>query len=317
MSYIAGSYSGIEDVVIDDVKELTGNKAKKVKIGRVEFDYKDINAFLQKVRSVSFVYELVGSFKFKDLNELARKSSKLDYSFIRKDFVVRCRREGQHDFSRIDVEQAVGEIIFKKEHVVNLKSNNIIVADIIDNDCFIGKLIKEDMHKRDYRVKINKQGLNSCVAYSLLKIAGWKKENSLLDPNCRDGVILIEAGLIGGKKIYGMEISKQNFISAGMNAQLAKTDVKLYDKEIFHMRELFKDVDYVITYLPAESNSVSKNFVNRLYGEFFGNVKSIVKKRTVVLILDDSLLKDYLQHFKIVERREIIAGNKYIVYVLE
>ncbi len=317
MSYIAGSYSGIEDVVIDDVKELTGNKAKKVKKGRVEFDCKDINAFLKKVRSVSFLYELVGSFKFKDMNDLVRKSGKLDYSFIRKDFVVRCRREGQHDFSRIDVEQAVGEVIFKKEHVVNLESDNIITVDIIDNDCFIGKLIKENMHKRDYRVKINKQGLNACVAHALLKIVGWKKENSLLDPNCRDGIILIEAGLIGGKKIYGMEISKQNFISAGMNAQLAKADVKLYDKEIFHMGELFKDVDYVITYLPAESNSVSKNFVNRLYGEFFGNVKNLVKKRTVVLILDDSLLKDYLQHFKIIERREITAGNKYIVYVLE
>ena len=316
-TFIAASYSGIEDVVGKDIKDILNVKARKADNGRVVFSCENLGNFLDKAKSVSYVYRLLGKFKFRSLEDLQNKAAKLDYSFIKGNFVVRCKRHGDHDFNSIDAEQAIGEAIHNKGYNVDMKSKNIILADIVGNNCFIGLLLKDNMQKRYYRVRINKQGLNACMAYSLLKIAGWENQDSLLDPNCRDGIILIEAGLDGGEKLYGLENNKSNYKSAEINAKLAKIKLILYDYNVSQIDEVFKSVDFIISFLPCESKNVSNNFINRYYNDFFTKARKIAKKKILVLVSDDSLMKDYLNEFTIVEKREITAGNRYILYLLK
>ncbi len=314
--YVAAAYPGIEDIVIKDIKKITGDKARKIARGRVAFECKNIEKLLSEIKSIDYSYLFIAGFKFRSLEDIKKKAGKLDYSFIKSNFVVRCKRHGSHDFNSIDAEQIVGEAIHKKGHKVDLHSNYVILVDIDDDYCFIGLLLKDKMHKRDYRVKINKQGINACLAYSLLRIAGWDSMHSLLDPNCRDGVILIEAGLSKGKKLYGIESNKSNFISAGINAKLAKVNINLHNDNLSSMDKIIEKVDYIITYLPSESKNVSKNFANRLYNDFFKKARKIAKKKVLILVTDDSLLKPNLKDFEIKEKREITAGNKYIAYLL-
>ncbi len=50
-----------------------------------------------------------------------------------------------------------------------------------------------EMPKRNYRVFTNKQSLKGTLAYSFLRMAGYTKKTSLLDPLAKDGTITIEA----------------------------------------------------------------------------------------------------------------------------
>src|SRR3989344_4928701 len=185
MPYIAVCLKGLEEVAENEVK------GKKIIEGRIKFSQKPKN-----FKSISAIYSLKKQFKFKKPEDILKELKKLKIK-IKKSFKVNCNREGKHKFKSVDVEKLIGIYLQKQNHKLDFKDpDTVIYVDIVNNECLIGLLEKENLQKRNYRIKLNPETLNPCIAFAALKLINLKKEDILVDPYCRDGLIVIEEALM-------------------------------------------------------------------------------------------------------------------------
>lgn len=308
MKYIAKTIDNLEDVTIGEIKIVLGKDAEKISVGRVLFENSDVSKLAKNTRSCETIYELLDMLKFKTLEDIARRIRKIDFSFIEKDFVVRCSRDGIHNFTSNEAEMKVGEGIFGKGHKVNLESNEVIYVDINGNDCFIGRMIKDNLGKRAYRVKINNQSITPMIAYCLLKIAKYDAKESLLDPFCKDGVILIEAALSGGKRIHGID-NWNNIRNANINSAMAKAKINFYvDGKDFNEEK----IDKIITKLPSASKRTSDNEIKRILDNFFKKICMKAIKSIAIITTNDKYLIEIAEKnsMKINSSRDFSVGDQ-------
>ncbi len=301
MKYIGICFKGLEDFVSKFVK------GKIINSGRVEFsDLKDIKFF-------DSVYEFVDNFEFSNFEDLLKKLKVIEVD-IKRSFLVKCNREGEHDFRSLEVEREFGEYLFNKGFKVDLKNPDIkVFVDIIDNKCYLGILKLFNLGKRDYRVKLNNQSINGCLAYTLIKIADVKKNEILVDPFCKDGVVCIEAKLMGVKKVYGIDFNRSNLLASQLNSKIANADVEFIEGDVSWLNTKFKDKEVrIVTSLPF--SGVNKNLLN-IYKEFFKEAKAVGKNEIVVISGNDKFY-EYCGDFKIVKREFFIGKMKYYLGIL-
>lgn len=231
MKHIAQTVEGMEDISIKEIEELTGAKAEKLQEGRVIFDttHQKAAELTLNARSLFKVYELIQEIRFTSFEDLL---SKVETFELEEPFVVRCQREGDHRFQSLDAEREIGEIFYNKGHKVDLHNpKTIVMADIVNDKCFLGKDLSKDkdLSRRDYKLKAHPRSINACLAYGALRSSGWTKDKSLMDPNCKDGTIIIEAALWAGDpaKITATDSQAINVSSAEINAKLAGVHKKI------------------------------------------------------------------------------------------
>ncbi len=304
MKHVAQTIGGMEDISIKEIEELTGAKAEKLQEGRVMFDitHQKATELTSTARSLSGVYELLQEIKFASLEDLLSKIATFD---IEDPFVVRCRREGEHGFQSTDAEKEIGEVIYLRGHKVDLHNpKTTIIADIIDDKCFLGKDLTEDkdLSKRSYKIRSHSRSINACLAYGALRLAGWTKDKTLLDPNCKDGTIAIEAALwaVDPKQITAIDSKAVNITAAEINAKLAGV----------HKQIKFADfnnpgtADYIIT-------STSK------LGSILEKAENLLAPDgTILLITQDE--NPNPNHFKLVNKREArVHQAVYTLHILK
>lgn len=296
---IATTLIGLENVLKNE------SKGNVIIPGRVLFN-KDIN-----LKSALMIYDYITYFKFDKEQEIYDNISKINLRF-KGSFRVDCNREGEHIFNSQEIRQNVGEIIYNKNHKVDLDNpKNIFYVDIINNYCFFGKN-PVNLAKRDYRVRAGKDSLNAALAFSLLKIAEFDKNKSLLDTFCGDGIILIEAALLGGKKIYGFGNDIKN---ASINSKVAKVKLSLHDKDLNWISTLLKknSLDLIITKPLFPSKKKSVNFVDKITRELFIQSDCVLKRNGKIILLTPKteIIKKYakLYKFNIEEILNIIYGK--------
>lgn len=309
MKLIVRTINGLEEVAIREIKEKYDIKSKKIINGVVYFEAKEI----KELRSINTIYELISKFKFKNKADILKEVKKIKFN-IEEDFVVRCNREGNHKFNSLEIEKKIGEIIYKKGNKVNLNSKNIIYIDIIDKYCFIGKLISKDLSKRNYKLRISQNSINGCLAYSLLKLIDYKQNDVLVDPLCKDGTILIEAGLTNGKKIYGFDNNLYNIKNSDVNSKLAKVKINLIKADISWLGTKFKknSVDKIITSIFVHKRNKDDSI--REIKELFHQSKNVLKNK--LLILSNIDLEKYSVDFKLDKKYKIkIGDNLYKIHI--
>ena len=237
--------------------------AKETK-GKVIYDGRVLFKNYKNLRSALAVYDLIKYFKFKDENEIYDNIAKIKF---KGSFRVDCSRIGNHNFSSQDIRQKIGELIYNYGNKVDLDNpKNIFYADIINDYCFFG--LNYVKFKRDYKIRSSNDSLNSVLAYCLLKIANYSKSKVLLDPFCSDGTILIEAGLLKGKKLYGLNNDIKN---ASINSKIAKIKLNIYDHNLTWLDTLFRknSVDLIITKPLTPSKTKSVDFVDKIIKDLF------------------------------------------------
>lgn len=265
--FVASTLKGLENICC---KEASG---KKVIDCRVQFEKK------QEVRSALVVYSYIADFECKSLSGILAKIKKLKIP-LKGSFKVECHREGKHKFSSQEVKEEIGGWLYKQGNKVDLKHpETIVYLDIVDKHCFIG-LNPEYCGKRKYRIRGSRQALNATIAYGLLKIADFKPDDVLVDVFCGDGVILIEAGLLGGKKLYGLAEYLQN---AKINSHLAEVKINLYKEKPEYLSSLFQEgeIDCMITQPPFYDGSS----VN----EMFAQARNLLKENGKIVIISDKM----------------------------
>ena len=290
---IAVTLVGLENILKEE------SQGKIIYPGRVLFS-KKIN-----LKSASLVYEYITSFNFKNEDEIYDKVKKIKFK-INKDFRVDCFRTGKHKFSSQDIRENIGEIIYNKKNKVNLDDpKTIIYVDIVNDFCIIGKN-PENIGKRDYKVRVSNDSLNACFAYSLLKLAKFNKNKILLDPFCSDGTVLIEAGLLGGKKLYGFS---QDIKNASINSRIAKVKLNLYKEDLSWLGTLFKknSVDLIISKSIYPSKTKSVNFVDKIIKELFHQASYILKNKGLMILTSPRTesIEKYAEEYKFKIKKEL------------
>lgn len=214
MDLLATTTSGLEEVAIQEVKEITGKKARKEHRGmiRLKGEEEDIFRLNYQAKSLHKVLLLLKEDKFSDLKDLYKKTKEIDftrYIYSTQKFAVRANRIGDHNFTSMDVEREMGQAIidsYKREKNIRLKvdlenPNVIIRSEMRGNHFWIGLNTTgpKSLHKRGYRIPNHPAPLKPSIAYSLARLSGWNSDQKLIDPMCGSGTICIEASLYGNK----------------------------------------------------------------------------------------------------------------------
>ncbi|MFH1592503.1 MAG: hypothetical protein ABIB47_04010 [Candidatus Woesearchaeota archaeon] len=300
MEKIATCIQGFEDIA---AKELKGKKVCK---GRIIFSTNPKNP-----RTLNNIYELFKEFKFNTIEDTTKKIIKFK---LNKKIKVSCNREGNHNFKSVDVEKLASKKLRELGFQVDFKDyKDTFYIDIIDDYCFFGKLLKENLCKRDYRVKLISGTINACLAASTLKLINLKKGETFLDPLCKDGVIAIEASYLTSKSHgFGLDV-----YAARINAKIGKRKVNFekYDLDWLTTKFTENSVDKITTFLPSPSKR--RKSVNSLYRKFFHSVEIILKGKLAIISQKADLLEKFTD-LKLIEKREVYSGNqRFFISVFE
>lgn len=347
MKYIAHTVQGIEDVAIKEIEELTKAKAKQVLPSRLLFECseKSVNELIYITRSLTKVCLLLSKFRFKTSEDIETELKKIKFP-IKGTFAAKCERKGNHLFDSHEIEVLIGNAVPKGFEVDLQNPNTIIYADIFDDNCFVGiELTRKELQKRDYRIKAHPQSVNPCVAYAMVRLSGWKKSETLLDPFCRDGVIAIEAALYAcnvprgffsneGKiesidkkikkdelKVNAYDAQMPNVRSAEINAKLAAINkqINFSRTELDWLETKFKknSVDKIVTSLPSLRDEKDNE---KQCKEFFYQAEYIMKKRGTIVIAvhKPEILMKFAEKFKKKDERQVVIGEySYSILTLE
>jgi len=301
--FIAATLEGLESITESEVKGKTVSK------GRVLYTKeKDV------LKSALFSYHLIKEFEFKKEQDIYKQDIKLNF---KDSFRVDCNREGNHKFSSQDVRKSLGESIYKKGFKVNIKDpKNIVFVDIKDNKCFIG--LNPKFHtKRFYRIRNALGSINASIAYSMVFLAELKKTDKILDPFCTDGIILIEAGLLGCTNLYGLAQDTKN---ASINAKLAKVKINLNKENLDWIDTKFEEgyITKIITKIISPSKKISKSIAEEITKEFFYQAKYVLNKKGIMVILTQNkeIIEKFASEFefKIIHTLEVKQGD--LIYTI-
>jgi len=275
MKAIAITHKGIEDIAALEVKELI-KVSSQVKETVVLFQPKkiiDLCTLAYKAQSIIKVIYLFDEFKIQaNFNEILKiiekRIKKLNFDkWLGKDesFKVLCKHLTNDDFSSQDIEKETGAFIINNikekkayDQKVDLENPDLIFYVYIFNErCYLGiDFCGFDLSKRDYKVFSSASDIKGTIAYSLLRIVGYKKEKKLLDPFCSSGIIPIEAALYnkGSVNYYRKDdfaflklkpFEKQNFeqFFTKLNKKENKNKPSIFasDQQLYHIRSAKKN----------------------------------------------------------------------------
>ncbi len=275
MKAIAITHRGIEDVAVLEIKELI-KVSSEVNETVVLFEPKkmiDLCTLAYKAQSIIKVVYLFDEFKIqtsfnetlKTIEKRIRKINFNEWLDKNKSFKVLCRHLTNDNFSSQDIEKETGAFIIdnikerkKYKQKVDLENPDLIFYVYIFNErCYLGiDFCGFDLSKRDYKVFSSASDIKGTIAYSLLRIAGYKKEKKLLDPFCSSGIIPIEAALYnkGSVNYYRKDdfaflklkpFKKQNFeqFFTRLNKKEDKNKPLIFasDQQLYHIRSAKKN----------------------------------------------------------------------------
>ncbi|MBO3839894.1 MAG: THUMP domain-containing protein [Thermoproteota archaeon] len=293
---------GIEDIVKEEIKEKIGlciieenplNVPGKTIIQLPESEKNIVSS----LRSVDSIVEYLGSFEInKDrnaLNKICQEISNIEFPEDFRNassFRVTCERKGEHDYTSMDVEKAIGKVLVDKYRLkVKLEDFEAnVFVEIIDNSCFIG-LLKEEYSRGRYFVFNHPAAIKPSIAYAMVRLADVKPGMTVLDPMCGGGTILIEAALaLNNVKLYGFDISEYFLEGGVLNAEA----MGLGDRIVFKRADCKKlsklinfKIDRIVTNPPYGIKPLPKMDPCPLYFKCLTEMKKVLTEDGKIVII--------------------------------
>jgi len=294
---------------------------------------------LFSLRSIHHIILLIDNFLIQHTNE---KGLEEIYTQIRtikmkkflkgkKTFRVTTQRVGEHTFTSVDVQRVAGKAIVEKYKArVDLKNFDVnIRVDVFGHEVIVGiQLTKESLYKRFVRVFNHPAGIKTTIAYGLLMLANVQKGNTVLDPMCGGGTILLEAASIWKNKIkiIGGDINKKYLEGARENVKANGLEryVQLLNLDARKLDEYFEkdSVDRIVTNPPYGIRMKPKG-LKQLYKQFLESASAVLRPdgRMVVLTVRADAFRTIVfrtKKYKIVSEHVVESGGLYPhVFVLE
>ncbi len=299
--YIAKTITGLEDISAEELK------------GKVILPQTVLFKKLKKdPRTVDTIYNLFKQFTFSSINDIASSIKDITKSLDKKTkYDIFCLRKGSHQFKSVDVAKEFGMTLRENGFKIYYKDpKKTIIIDIIDQNCLIGLLVKNNICKRPYRIKYNNRSISSCIAASLIKMANAKKKDVILDPLCKDAIIPLEAYKQGIANISAIDPLKNNIRNAVINCRYAKTKIIPQCYEINWLDTLFKkhSINHIITNMLISKRDEEPE---KLIKEFFHQAEFVVKDSITIITNKPDLIKNVSSSFKLAKEIKVSVGEMY------
>ncbi len=215
---------GLENIVFEELKQ-TLNKFECLMLdnGKILIRISiNIRSILQ-LKCVDNLYLCIGTFvagkKKADLAEITKTIEKMDFSSLNRllntkgnySFIVKAGRQGKHNFSRFDLEKAIGNGIEKKHRLCKSLDGKIDLefrVDLKDNKGMLAlKLTSPVFRFRQDERSFSVGAIRPTIAHSLVWLSNMQKNDFFYDPCCGSGTILSERALYPHRKIIGTDIN--------------------------------------------------------------------------------------------------------------
>ena len=234
---------------------------------------------------------------FKQAVQIFRKQCGLG---LRLTYRVVTRMEGQHQYRRIDVEQAVikglerrfGDVWRWVEEEADLE----VWANLLGARLLCGlRLSDRTMRHRDYQAVHLPAALRPSVAAAMVLLTDPGENDTFLDPMCGSGTLLAERMLAsryqqvlgGDSDTRAVEAARQNLAGLGKGWRVSRWDARKLPLEAGL-------VDAIATNPPFGKQIGSRQEVAHLYPAFIAEVARVLKSggRAVILSSQYELIKE-------------------------
>lgn len=272
---------GLEDVVVDEFVERVDAAGLPEASGTTEpFDLSSyalvesaapLDALLGVARRMRSVHHVLAPlYTFALSSEGAEQGTPLDT--IRdvvatldvppmegaRTFRVTTVREGEHDFTSIDVQRVAGAAL--QSHygtAVDLEDYDVDVrVDVRDDRCMVSvQHTREALSRRHLDGYQPRAALKANVAYALLRLAHLDSPSVVLDPFCGSGTIVLEAAALWpDATLYGNDWNEEAVAGARLNVDRAglASRISIREADAWHLADAFDDVtvDLIVTNPP-------------------------------------------------------------------
>ncbi len=228
---------------------------------------------LERLAFTRQIFKHLLSCKTEDIKETIEK---FDWQKIyEKNFCVRIK--GKTSFEEKDLASMIWKKLVKpKVDLENPKTRIYFIFTKKNVRC--GLLLHENvenfMGRRPHlREGFHPTSIHPKLARALVNLSRIKKDQTLLDPFCGTGGILIEAGLIGCK-LKGNDIDEKMIELTKKNLEQYKLKAKLTQKDALGIKD---KVDAIVTDLPYGKGSYHNIKLEKLYANFFEKAHELLK----------------------------------------
>ncbi len=285
-SYIAKTFSGLEEVLSKEIKEL-GGLNNKILNRAVLFD--GDKELLYKVnylcRTAIRVLVPIAIFRAENENELYKEVLKIkweDYIHLNGTFSI----DGITSYSNIShskylalkTKDAIADRFrdkYGRRPNVDTRDPDVkINVRVFRNECTVSlDSSGESLHKRGYRTGTGPAPLNEVLAAGMILLSGWDSNGNFVDPMCGSGTLPIEAAMLA-----------YNIPPLKYREQFGFTRWKDFDKEMW---QKIKD----------DAEAARKEFKFNIIGsDKSGRILQVARENVVSAGLDDviSLRAQYI-----------------------
>jgi len=203
------TFYGFEQVLLEELKELGYSDGILLnRAVQIRGKWEDIYFLNLHVRCALSILVQIAQFNVKKEDDLYSKCLAIDwcaYFSLDKTFSVKGAvfstifRHSQYPF--LLVKDAIVDTFRKKTAErpnVNTKNPQIVIDIYINENAVTISLNTSGLplFQRGYRQAVGEAPLNEVVAASLIRLSGWDRKSTFLDPFCGSGTLLIEAALL-------------------------------------------------------------------------------------------------------------------------
>ena len=351
MKFLATCNPGTEDIVAEEIEwEVEGARILDVRegYGRVIFESMGrpwlVLDQVYQLRSVHSIVRLVGEYKVRmdrmgleDVRKAAETSGVHRFMPLGATFAVRGERIGEgHEYTSVEVAAAVGEGVqrasdeeFGWKPMVRLSSPSIVVyAEVEWDKLRIGVLLtgERSRHRRRYRVYDHPAALKATLAYAMLRMAGARDGETILDPMCGGGTVAIEAALLfENSRVYCIDINKRHVEGARLNVESARvaSRVTVIHGDARKLSSIIgeESIDVAVSNPPYGIRLGDPVDVRVLYREFMPELYRALKGggRASIITAEPGYLEEAARSagFRVEARRRVRHGDLWtVVFVL-
>ncbi len=223
------------------------------------------------------------------LNEIIRNAEKHPLP-PEGSIAIRCKNRSSH----IRSEQLIDQLgdIYTKKRTVNLTKPDIEVRVVITEDTAYLGIKKADLDTSHFQQRrghlrpfLSPITLHPKIARAMVNLSQVKKQQTLLDPFCGTGGILLEAGFIGAQ-VVGSDIEQKMIDGSQKNLEFYHLkNYRLYCTDIGDIARYAPSVDAIATDFPyARATTTKGEQLKQLYKRAFETISQILKKNRYAVV---------------------------------
>lgn len=278
----------------------------------LDVPHKTPDNMIEVIERLSYTHEVFQILIQANEDNLIMEMKKYPWAdIVKSDYAVRVKKmDKKSQFNTSKLEWEMGSIINKAtpEARVNLDDPSIFIRTILkDGKVIVGQRIGQISKKHFFNLKPHKRpffypgSMSPKLARCMVNLTRIKKDQTLLDPFCGTGGILIEAGIVGAR-VIGTDIdykmvkgTKENLEHCGIS------DYQVF-REDARKLELPSKVDAIVTDPPyGISASTGGEKSEDLYQQSMQSLQGLLK--------DDGRMCLATPHY--LDLDEVLAGTKF------